>query len=323
MPLGEEMGIIFLTYLNRSGSTYLANLLSSSKDIIACPEAEILVNLFLEDPYGRYYPPEKNRREYLLSLLQTDPKLKFWNLDPEVLDQVNSSARNMDQFLNILVRYRDRIKPGAGILLFKAERLIHLVSNIMSEPVGINTSFIALVRDPRAVFDSQKRTVSPLNGKPMSTHPVNTAIQWREFARLCRGYEKLPGFNLVQFEDLILSGNEVMTRLCERLRLDPSSIKPGYGDLYERIPPDHRPIHESILKGPLPGKTGEWKQQLTRNETRLIEQTAGVKMSYYGYARIYPSRYLYLNIIRIIREILYFVVAWLRKAVYHFRKIYE
>ena len=44
------MIIILLTYVNRSGSTYLANLLSASDHICVCPEGDKLVSLFLESP---------------------------------------------------------------------------------------------------------------------------------------------------------------------------------------------------------------------------------------------------------------------------------
>ena len=42
------MTIAFLTYVNRSGSTYLANLLSASDAICVCPEGDKLVSLLLE-----------------------------------------------------------------------------------------------------------------------------------------------------------------------------------------------------------------------------------------------------------------------------------
>jgi hypothetical protein len=313
------MEMIFLTYINRSGSTYLVNLLSSSADIIAFPEAEILVSLFLENPSGRYYPAGKRQLEYLESILKNDPKLKHWGLDTEVIHPGPAAVTNFDHFIRILTMYRDKIKPGASVFLFKAERLIHLIAKIRNVPAKPKINFIAMMRDPRAVYASQKRTLSPLDGKPFSAGPVNTAIQWRQYAGICRNNENLPGFNLVRFEDLILSGVEIMADLCVRLGLAPSDIKPGSGDMYKRIPADHKMIHENILQGPIYGKTDEWKKQLTDKEIRLIEQTAGKMMTFYRYQQMYTVKDPYITGLRTIKEIDYFVNKFVEKMLFHLR----
>lgn len=313
------MEVIFLTYLNRSGSTYLANLLSSSEKIIAFPEAEILVSLFLEDPFSNYNPQDKDKRDYLLSLLYNDPKLKYWDLGSEVFDPATNNARNVDQFLKILTAYRDRFKPGATVFLFKAERLIHLIRKVRWDKTGVKTSFIALMRDPRAVYASQSRTISPLDGKPLSENPVYTALQWKQFAGICSYGGRMDAFSLVQYEDMIISGQKFIEQLCARLGMDPGSITPGRGDLYRRIPQDHRAIHEGIQMGPLAEKTDEWERVLTVKEARLIEHTAASLIRSNGYQLSEPVNNCYLYLIRFYREIIYFVNVLSRKAAFHIR----
>ena len=69
------MTIILLTYVNRSGSTYLANLLSASENICVCPEGDRLVSLFLENP-GVPFHYNTQWETKLSKILRSDGKLK-------------------------------------------------------------------------------------------------------------------------------------------------------------------------------------------------------------------------------------------------------
>src|SRR4030042_639020 len=154
------MNFIFLTYVNRSGSTYLANLLDSSPKILACPEGDFLVTFFLENPGGKFRFDDKTRSR-LTNIFSTDIKLQCWREGKSFFSGLEKAINNLEAFLTILINYRNQVKPDAEFILLKAERIIYLVRKIQKVSIKHTIRFISIIRDPRAVFASQKRTCFP------------------------------------------------------------------------------------------------------------------------------------------------------------------
>ena len=170
------MKIVFLTYVNRSGSTYLANLLSASDDICVCPEGDMLVSLFLESP-GKAFRLDRHRRAELEKLIHADSKLKYWGIGDDIFNVLEEVNSNIAVFLAFLQYYQLNQKPEASFILFKAERLADLIPVIEDSRISGNTfKYISMIRDPRGVYESQKRTQVPGTGRSMSSNPVFTAI---------------------------------------------------------------------------------------------------------------------------------------------------
>jgi hypothetical protein len=123
------MKLIFLAYIDHSASMCLSQKLNSLNNILVCPEAEILVDNLLENP-GRDikdYPGLQHRLEYHIGF---DAKLKQWELNESCLYQIPSLRTNFDVFWHILDTYRSQAKPEAKFVLFKAERILHLMPKI-------------------------------------------------------------------------------------------------------------------------------------------------------------------------------------------------
>ena len=313
------MKLIFLTYLNRSGSTYLANLLGSSEEVLVLPEADILVSSFLENPAGLIHFNEKKHKK-LQGILSNDPKLKHWGVQPDSIIQQGESLTGFDVFTRILDTYRNNHKPKASAMVFKAERIIHLVPGLMNAHSKVDVRFLALIRDPRGTFLSQRDTVSPVTGLPFCRNPVYAAIRWREFTKLCERYRNSRGLHVLQFEQLIRSRNKVLDGLIHAFELEPFGPDPGKGDLYERIPEDHRGIHTNVKGDPLLEKTDEWKGKLSGREINYIEKTTGKQMMKWGYVTEQNGTGSF-SPGRIISEINFIVTTLMRKFVFHINPV--
>ncbi len=268
------MKILFLTYINRSGSTFLANLFSKSPDILVCPEGEILMNELLVKPGQPFDFGEVNRNKFV-RYFKEDPKLKFWEISEKVIDNLPKSATNLEVFFSILNSYKNQTKPEASIVLFKAERLIHLFDNLL-EFISMNDiCFLSIVRDCRGVYASQKYTKFPETERFMSQNPVETAINWRIHVKEVLRIQKTGSLELIIFEELIQKPDEVFSALIEKLSIPFFKVEGKNGDLFNRLPESHKAIHAGILEKPILEKTDNWKQVLTKTEQCIIRIVAG------------------------------------------------
>ena len=194
------MKYIFIIYLNRSGSTFLANQLSKLSEILVCPEAEVLVNILLKNPGTRI---NEREQETLGSAIENDRKLKHWNLDID--SKKTESQSKLDLFFNILNQYRSRTKPGSTVIVFKAVDLINCIEIFHEYGLnkGLDIYFISLIRDPRAIFNSQRQTYVEHRKKLMNRNPLATVYQWNYFVTMSIYYSSLTKLIILRYEDLI------------------------------------------------------------------------------------------------------------------------
>ncbi len=276
--------IILLAYMNRSGSTYLAQHLSCSGNILVCLEADILVSEFLEDPGGGFC--FSDRIEHLKQIWGTDYKLKEWgkgNHHPD-WERIKAASTNLEAFCLFLTACRDEVKPGATLVLFKAERLLYLFGKISKAAhTGMVFHPLVLIRDVRAIYESQKRTPMLPGNEPMSIDPVKTALDWNRFVRKS---SKLAARGLVQiifFESFIHDQQIILHRLEEILGIDGSWDENSQGDLYERMSVEMKTIHRSIPEKPDCDKIDQWVSLLKPEEITAMECLSGRWLKQLGY----------------------------------------
>jgi len=318
------MKIVFLTYVNRSGSTYLANLLSASNDICVCPEGDILVSLFLESP-DKNFRLDRHLRTELAQILHSDRKLRSWGIEDDVFLQLEGINKNIDAFLTFLYYYQGTQKPDATSILFKSERLVDLCYDIeRSKSEDIVVKYLSLIRDPRAVYASQKRTAVPGTGRKMSKNPVFTAIFWNHFARTNNKNLELIESHQILYHDLIQNMDETISGLSGYLEIDLQGISPGEGDLYGRLPDGYKPIHKYISEGPESKKINQWKEELNQEEIHLIERKCKKHLKDTGFEITGQVNVQLAGSTKVIYfTIIYQIVQFLKILLFHFKRIYD
>ena len=279
------MELLFLTYINRSGSTFLAQILSGSDEILVCPEAEILIAEFLEGPKKDFVLTDTSRKK-LIQYINEDWKLKHWSFKAEDMESLSFVSNNFEAFHTLLGLYRDRIKPHATKIIFKAERIIYLWNRLKKAIHGENLiHLIAVIRDPRGIYASQKNTTWPNSDKPFSQNPVHTSILWRRYIKEVQRLIRLNyNITLIKYEDLLRDPAESLESLAEKIQLKKFSFQPENGDYYNRIPDDQQLIHSNIKSQPIREKENEWKYVLNKLEIDLVQCITHKYMKRMGYS---------------------------------------
>lgn len=318
------MKIVLLTYVNRSGSTYLANLLSASDDICVCPEGDMLVSLFLESP-GKAFRLDKHRRTKLVKLIQSDSKLRYWGIGDDIYTVLEEVDSNISAFLAFLHYYQLNQKPEASCILFKAERLADLFSAIENSRGSGNTfKYLSIIRDPRGVYESQRRTQVPGTGRSMSSNPVYTAIYWNHHIRAILKCRKHVDCCQILYNDFIWKMDEVISALSIYMGLDLKGITAAEGDLSERLPDNHRQIHLTISDIPLQEKIDKWQQELNQEEISLIERKCRRYFGEFGFVASRTDNYATAITCKMnYYSGLYQAVQLTRKVRFHLKRIVE
>jgi len=264
------MKYIFIIYLNRSGSTFLSNQLSKLSEILVCPEAEILVNILLKNPDTML---NKKEQEILGSAIENDRKLKHWNLDID-LSKTDPQSK-LDLFFNILNQYRSRTKPGSTLIAFKAVDLINCIEILheYGSQKGLDIYFISLIRDPRAIYNSQRRTYVEHRNKFMNRNPLVTIYQWNYLVTRSIMYSSYTKLVILRYEDLVNNLDMELNKLLKIIGIHGERTFAGLqGDLKARIPQDQLSMHQNITDPPIPEKVNQWQTECTLIIQELIQQ---------------------------------------------------
>jgi hypothetical protein len=307
--------------VNRSGSTYLANLLDSSPKILACPEGDVLVTLLLENPGGAFNFNDRIKSR-LINIFSTDPKLKSWGEGKSLLTGLDESKTNLEAFFSILINYKNQVKQDADFILFKAERIIYLVRKIQKINLEHNIRFISIIRDPRAVFASQKRTFYPGTSNVMSNSAVKLANCWKRFVSLSYLFNG-KNFLIIRFEGLIADYMASFNFLSEFFRIELAEVSPEKGNLLKRMPAFQVNIHNHIQKKPLIRKIDEWKNELTSQEIFMIEKVSGKFLFVAGYNAINNKPGLKIYFFTVFQTYNLHFKKFLKKVNFHVSRVFN
>lgn len=308
------LNIIFITYINRSGSTYLANLLSRYDELLVCPEAEVLINKFLINPEKKY---EFNSSEAieLFDILENDNKLVHWGISITELNYLNSAKTNFDAFVHILYIYLKKTKPDATTIIFKGDSIIHHFDKINHYAEGkYNVSLISMLRDIRAVYHSQKNTIGS-DKKIMSVNPLNTAREWNNYVAALKLISYEENFYPIKYENLVSDPEKTVNILLKQLNLNLNPPKKE-GDLYKRIPEHLLKMHTNINMPNDVSRINAWKENLSKLEIYIIEN----ETEEFLFNNNYDLMSVKINLMRYYFYTLYYNADILLKYIYKYTR---
>ncbi len=258
------MKFVFLSYLNRSGSTFLVNQLSKLPGVLVCPEADILFERLLCGPKEMLFPAESGK---IVASLRNDPKFSVWKLDLSPFERY--SGTRFDLFQQILISFANTHTQKAEIVLFKHNYLYSLYSQIDNKD---DVVFLSLLRHPAAIYASQLKTISPATGKAMSRNPLALIDQWNSLLHFVTSPQTQECHALILYEDLIEKPVETMNRICSLF-----SVRAHWEDLLQQpgkvadwLPYEYRAMHLNIDKEPIVEKIDRWKQELSTMMKNLL-----------------------------------------------------
>jgi hypothetical protein len=274
--------LIFLIYLNRSGSTLLANQASAHPSICVCPEAHQPIRRLLGQMGPRMALSE--RLDRLVAETKIEPKLSSWGLDSALLRQrLEGSNDDIEAFYRLLDAYAETHAGASDQVMVKGLFLLQLMRQhgLKALQRGRKVRAIILFRDPRSIMSSQYRNVSSTSGTVMQDSAFALAMRWRTFLKQAKQFEGEQECLFVRYEDWIGENDRQKKRLFETLGL--SDVTGGRSTLVSRIPEGQKHLHAKIGSAPDTSRIEAWRDELSSDHRMIIEGIAGKQLQSMGY----------------------------------------
>ncbi|MCI5194038.1 MAG: sulfotransferase [Candidatus Electrothrix sp. AU1_5] len=267
--LTSDGEIVFLTYLNRSGSTYLSAKLSKYQEVRMGVEARFIDGWITP---GFSICTEEELHSYL-DTLYLDNKFQAWKIErDELVNRVSALSyplRFSDILLAALSLYQGRVS-APRLLVHKCGEYYRCVQAIRQELPG--AKFIFVNRDPRAVFSSQRRSLDSQTGQPMQKNILHFLFGYLDTLQRLKELDNDPNFLVVQYEELIANEAEAMCAIEKFLKLSSSDQETGKSDYFSSIPPKQRYLHQHVQSGaPCSARVTGWQQELPTAYILLLQ----------------------------------------------------
>lgn len=292
------MRIIFLSYLPRSGSSYIMNELSKHNNIIACPESGIIQKLLLTRPNSNYQFDIKRIKG--INLQNEILKLAKWNLELSKFKEFNIKQKNIDVFYEILKKNNPDFSDK--IFIYKHFNAINTYNQLSKDKNYHGQIFLlCLIRDPRAIFSSQKYTSIPNKNAPFNINPLVTANKWNYLIKRFINTLEKDHIYLIKYEDFMKNKKKCIEEIQMRIALNFGRMS-KQGDYADKIPDQIKIIHPNVEKEPIVDRIDSWESQINIIPIKLIEKITGLYMSKFNYVPITKN----YNILAYYISLLYF-----------------
>ncbi|MAP66835.1 MAG: hypothetical protein CMF80_03940 [Candidatus Marinimicrobia bacterium] len=274
-----------LSYLSRSGSTLLARILNEYNEICVTIEGDFPPEIISLKKTSQIYFKNSKQIQYYYNELLKNTKLKSWNLN---LNEIVSQCEQMifpisgcQLFELFLKQYAKKYKPNASIILYKGNPIMpwEICGFIESFP---NSKNIQIIRDPRAVYNSQNKNNDPYTKKPLSISPIQTAFDWRKSIFFTKKISK-KNYYEIKYEDLINNNIQIINQLLDFLLVDKKATKRNGNTFTSLIPSVENKIHKNINKDFIKENIEKWKSKLSTKEILYLEKFLQNEMLYKGY----------------------------------------
>lgn len=281
--------ILFLIYLNRSGSTFLANQLSFHPDLAVAPEGHRALRRLLGQIGSR--KSLALRMDRLVRDVVEDEKLLSWGIGPDQLGKRLKDAKDeIDALYAVCDAFADTHRPNARTVIVKGYFFQELIMRhgFGALQRGRKVQAIFLMRDPRAMFASQRQSLSTNSNAPMQDNPIAAALRWRQAATKAQIISNTPYGATVRYEDLVTRNETTLCEIADFLALDSCPLLTstvGGGTLAELIPEKQRDLHTNIDRPPQNDRINAWTHILTDDEKRVIELVSSERMKNYNYVK--------------------------------------
>lgn len=276
-----KFDICFLTYMARSGSTLLAKELDHYRRTGVTIEDDIPDGILKGE---EVYIQNSEELEIFIDKICEGKKFREWKISPEKLfakleNNYRYPVRLDSLYRSIYDLYFSESNPE--IILHKKGRYYLKVDSVKASFPG--AKFIHIIRDPRALFNSQKNSKDSITGKPMETSVVAFALNYRNMSEIVRKQADNKSFKVVFYEDFIDKKEEIIVSILDFIQL--SDRTKGTSGYFERIPEKQRYLHDNINYDVLSSRKTGWQEELSSLEISILETCLKRELKEYNYVR--------------------------------------
>ncbi|MCF8335415.1 MAG: sulfotransferase [Bacteroidales bacterium] len=266
----------------RSGSTLLARELDTLEDVAVGIEEDIPDGLV----EGRKVKlnNEADLKIYVDRIFQ-GKKLRAWNVNKNALmEKIHSN--------NEFPIYYDSILKALLSLYFQDNSASHIIHKKGSYHLKIDrvrelfpdSKFIHVGRDPRGIYNSQKKARDSTTGSPMSIRILTFCFQYKHSWNMVGKHKDRDYFRLVRYEDLIDNKAGEIDNLLKYIGVKNAQYTES-NDYFTRIPESQKSLHANVSRDMLVGRKDAWKHELRPYEIYILQKALKKEMREGGYAK--------------------------------------
>lgn len=259
---------LFVNYISRSGSTLLCSMLDQYQDIAVGIEAGFpgFPNKIL--PNSKNPLTDKEAITEYLDTLFNDKRFLDWNIDRTKLTAALINKDKPIVFSDILDLCCQAYfnEQNVNIITHKSGYFTNDLSEVRKQfPSAFH---LYIIRDPRAVFASQKSAQSIYNNSPMASNIYRFAKEYRYRYLIAKENKDTSDFIFIQFESLLKNASATIDKIIKQLGI---SNKKKASNYKERIPESQQNLHGNVGKELNVNINNKWKQTLAKEEIYILE----------------------------------------------------
>lgn len=288
------MNILFVNYINRSGSTLLLTEFSKVGKVVCLPESEILTKLLLTKP-STILNSQSKIVKWLDNALANDKKLILFKSDCKFVDffETKDSRISALELFYLFTRYVAlKENPKCRWIVYKNTHLGFLFPNLLKANTHYNkVKIVSLVRDPRAIFESQKRTIGSW-GIPMSSSSVLFALAWNNHMHTVNNLasEYKSYHYKIQYEQFVNNPRNTIGELLKWLGVNNSLKSQKPNNYQSKISMHLKHIHHGILENIDVNRIDIWQKKLSDQAVFNIESICKRSLQIYDYKIVYGEQ---------------------------------
>jgi hypothetical protein len=262
-------------------------MLDDFDDICVTTEAELPLELFGVKSYTPiHFSKASDVENYLRNVLSTT-RVTTWKLEEtHVLHHCNQIGYPISgpRFVEVLLSvYGMTYKPNAQVVIYKACPFMpwHIPESINHFP---QAKFLHIIRDPRAVFYSQMKSIDPFTGKPFSRSALKTAMDWKKATSLDPSFVEAYVLE-VNYENLLAAPEATLKLMLQYLAIGNETKTQVQGSFASRMEAADQNLHTAITSDPDQEKISAWEQALSEKNVILMETYLSEKLLKKGYEK--------------------------------------
>jgi hypothetical protein len=264
-----------LVEVPRSGATFLAAQLNRHPQIFIGWESNFMVRLLRR--LGDRRVQDEVELSALLDDLLAERKLRDWKLSrAELLAEIVPSLpiAATDLIRAILRHSGRRARPAATVLGIKKGSYLKALPELAR--AFPHARFVHVLRDGRAVFNSQRLAVLSETGQPFESSARRGAKRWSKAVAAFRSFaaEYPERAFEVRYESLIANRAKTLAALFAFIGVDPDaelSMPERAGDY---VPERFGDLHKNVGSAPRLDRIEAWRAELPALERRIFEYHA-------------------------------------------------
>lgn len=261
------MNIGFILYDSRSGSTFLSRQLHEFDDIYVTAESAFISRII----DGKIVQAKDVSAKKIIDFLNQEIHFLELKIDNQrLLNEINLLITNGELSNRNLIRLIINIQIKSNFkeqwILIKHPLFEHL--NTIREMFP-ESKFIHIIRDPRGVHSSKKRSVN-LEGKVFSNNALKTSLKYRYKVNKILDFQNnhKDMVHHIRYCDLLTKNKETLNKCLNFLKV--SNSNKNNKSYFEEIGSNQKNLHTNVKSGAIEKKISSWKQELSKNEIAVI-----------------------------------------------------